>query len=94
MIALNLETGKEVVMSYIAIAIEFVKSFFKHVVKVTTVFGKWLGLSLILVAAVTRDAGTGFLLSHSIVASINLPWVVTFITLLSVIRYLEEKGVF
>jgi len=94
MITLNMENGKEVAMNWIVIAVEFVKSFFKHLANATVVFGAWTGLSLLLVVMITQDVAAGLALSSSILAAVNAPAVVSFIVSVALLQYLKEKGVF
>ena len=91
MIALNMENGKEVAMGWIAIAVEFAKGFFKHLVKVATFVSKIFALSILIIAGFT---GAGLAGVASIVASINLLQLILFIVALALMEYLEEKGVF
>jgi len=90
MITLNMENGKEVVISWIAIAVEFVKSFIKHLTRAATMLVTCTVLSLLFVALITQ----GLALSSSILAAVSAPAVVSFVVSVALLQYLKEKGVF
>ena len=75
MITLNLETGKEVAMSYVAIAIEFVKVLFTKVASVAKNVFSLTGLKVFLLATLDAFSTSLWTIAAIKLAMIVMSWI-------------------